>query len=315
MATLTLNISEKALATITAAAIDSVPGTVRVSRRASRDLPRVDVQLNEESHAASVEAFIGVQWPSPVSEVTQAVIDTVTQWLSDFAGVTTKKVTVVVDEMVRGNRVHSTRVPATPITIKAQAPHHAPKEVSVPQDADWRKVREPRLRRIRHSSSISQARVTQAYTGTITPVQRRDIGQFAKEPQIRHKNYRPPRVGVIGTPSWKQTVTPHILQNQFSAATWAPQVPGRKNLSTSRKLRTQWSRNVTQPQARPLPVWKPKANRLKVVQPQVRPLAVWEPQINPLPMREVRLPQQQPLRRIEIRPVTAKQLKQEADYA
>ncbi|MDO4927881.1 MAG: Asp23/Gls24 family envelope stress response protein [Corynebacterium sp.] len=295
MAELTLNISEKALATITAAAIDSVAGTVRVSRRASRDLPRVDVQLNPESHAASVEVFIGVQWPSPVSEVTQAVVDTVTTWLDSFAGVTAKKVTVVVDEIVRGNRVLSSHATQAPITIEASAPQHAPVQVSAPADADWKRLRKVTTTPTAFSKDAQPVRVTRSATGKVLPVRRRDIGQFAREPEVRKRRSPVPKVGVLGTPDWKYTASPYIVASPYSQRMKPVRVHSRMVAANPRVLRNQWSR----------PTWEPKA----------RPLEVRKAYARPVQVREVAAPRPKPLEQIYIRPVTAQQLGREQNYA
>lgn len=305
MAELTLNISEKALATITAAAIDSVPGTVRVSRRASRDLPRVDIQLNPESHAASVEVFIGVQWPSPVSQVTQAVVDTVTTWLDSFAGVTAKKVTVVVDEIVRGNRVYSSHATQAPITIQAQAPQHAPVKVSLPADADWKRLRKVTTAPTEFSKDVQPVRVTRSATGKVVAVRRRDIGQFAREPEVRKRRYPVPKVGVQGTPDWKYTTSPYIVASPYSQRLRPVRVQSRMAAAQPRILRNQWSQQVWEPKAQPLPTWQPKA----------RPLQVRKAYARPLEVREVVVPRPKPLEQIYIRPVTAQQLGREQDYA
>lgn len=99
-----IRISERAVSRIVIAAIASVPGTVVVargsSRLAGRTYPRIDVQLDDDGHTASIEAFIAVSWPSPVIAVSVAVRATIIDWVQAMTGITALRVNVVVGLVV-----------------------------------------------------------------------------------------------------------------------------------------------------------------------------------------------------------------------
>lgn len=76
-----LKISDRAVSRIVAAAAASVPGTVELGRSldrpAGRSYPRYDVLVDNAARTCSIEAFIAVVWPSPVTAVAEAVRATV----------------------------------------------------------------------------------------------------------------------------------------------------------------------------------------------------------------------------------------------
>ncbi|WP_080793382.1 Asp23/Gls24 family envelope stress response protein [Corynebacterium pacaense] len=99
-----IRISERAVNRIVAAATASVPGVVGMSRGSSRiagrSYPRCDVQIDEDGRTASIEAFIAVSWPAPVTDVAVAVRTAVIDWVGAMTGITALRVNVVVGPVV-----------------------------------------------------------------------------------------------------------------------------------------------------------------------------------------------------------------------
>ena len=124
-----LKITERAVSRIVAAAAASVPGTTELlrslERPATRTYPRYDVLIDHAARTCSIEAFIAVVWPSPVTAVAEAVRATVTEWVQDFTGLTVTRVNVVVGPVVRGRPVtaelldaHPTHPRLRPVTVR-----------------------------------------------------------------------------------------------------------------------------------------------------------------------------------------------------
>ncbi|WP_460490469.1 Asp23/Gls24 family envelope stress response protein [Corynebacterium nasicanis] len=109
-----MRISERAVSRIVAAAADSVPGTTTLGRSlAGRTYPRYDVIVDDLSGTCSVEAFIAVVWPAPLTAVATTVRRTIADWVTDMTGLTVTQVNVVVGPVV----------PDVPVTASAVAAH------------------------------------------------------------------------------------------------------------------------------------------------------------------------------------------------
>lgn len=124
-----LRISDRAVARIVAAAAASVPGTVELGRSlerpAGRTYPRFDVLVDDTTRTCSIEAFIAVVWPSPVTAVAELVRTTIAHWVEDYTGLTVTRVNVVVGPVVRGRPVtaglldaHLTHPVLRPVTVR-----------------------------------------------------------------------------------------------------------------------------------------------------------------------------------------------------
>ncbi len=113
-----LRITEKAVSRIVAVAAASVPGTTELGRSlerlAGRSYPRYDVLVDDAAGTCSVEAFIAVVWPSPVTAVAEAVRTTIAHTVQDMTGLTVTRVNVVVGPVVPGRRVTPAHVAAHP---------------------------------------------------------------------------------------------------------------------------------------------------------------------------------------------------------
>ncbi|GAB2501645.1 hypothetical protein CATRI_01950 [Corynebacterium atrinae] len=125
---MTLTITDRAVARIVAMAAASVPGTTSLERGldrlAGRTYPRYDVEVDEYSNSCSVEAFIAVTWPSPVTLVAEAVRTTITEWVQALTGLAVTRVNVVVGPVVPGARI-------SPELIDAHPAHPTPRPVTV----------------------------------------------------------------------------------------------------------------------------------------------------------------------------------------
>lgn len=126
---MTLRITDRAVARIVTIAAASVPGTTELGRSlerpAGRTWPRYDVIVDDATGTCSIEAFIAVVWPSPVTAVAEAVRTTIADWVRDCTGLTATRVNVVVGPVVRGREVtaelvdaHPTHPQLRPITVR-----------------------------------------------------------------------------------------------------------------------------------------------------------------------------------------------------
>lgn len=104
-----LKISDRAVSRIVSAAAASVPGTIGLGRSlerpAGRTYPRYDVIVDDVVGTCSIEAHIAVTWPSPVTDVAEAVRDSIIAWIEDATGLKATHVNVVVGPIVPGQRV------------------------------------------------------------------------------------------------------------------------------------------------------------------------------------------------------------------
>ncbi|WPF66470.1 MULTISPECIES: Asp23/Gls24 family envelope stress response protein [unclassified Corynebacterium] len=134
-------ITERAVSRIVAAAAQSVPGTTQVGktldRIAARSFPRYDVLVDAERGVASIEAFIAVTWPAPVTRVAEEVRATITDWVTGMTGLQVTHCNILVGTVVKGeHRVTAELIDASPdlpalrpVTVrepKVASPQEAP---------------------------------------------------------------------------------------------------------------------------------------------------------------------------------------------
>lgn len=126
---MSLRITDRAVSRIVAVAAASVPGTTELGRSlerpAGRTWPRYDVIVDDTAGSCSIEAFIAVVWPAPVTAVAEAVRTTIADWVRDCTGLTVTRVDVVVGPVVRGRAVtaelvdaHPTHPQLRPVTVR-----------------------------------------------------------------------------------------------------------------------------------------------------------------------------------------------------
>ncbi|ARU45505.1 hypothetical protein [Corynebacterium silvaticum] len=115
-------ITDRALTKLAKAAVHSVPGTVRVPRRAGRSLPRIDVRRDDLHSIPTVEAFVAVTWPSPVTAVAENVAAAISEWFSSYAGIQGVPVNVVVTALNHGARLDVAPEPQPPRVTHPVAP-------------------------------------------------------------------------------------------------------------------------------------------------------------------------------------------------
>lgn len=132
-----LRITERAVSRIVAVAAASVPGTTELGRSlerlAGRTYPRYDVIVDDAAGTCSIEAFIAVVWPSPVTAVAEAVRTTIAHAVEDMTGLTVTRVNVVVGPVVKGR-------PVTAALVAAHPTHPSLRPVGVPAPVRLRPV-------------------------------------------------------------------------------------------------------------------------------------------------------------------------------
>ncbi|MBZ8177698.1 Asp23/Gls24 family envelope stress response protein [Corynebacterium sp. 3HC-13] len=111
-------ISERSVSRIVEAATLSVPGSVRVDGGlAGRSYPRFDVEVDDTAGTASVEAFIAVSWPSPVTSVAESVRAAIKDWIIGLCGLRPVAVNVVTGPVVSNHRrVTQASIDAAPVS-------------------------------------------------------------------------------------------------------------------------------------------------------------------------------------------------------
>lgn len=106
-----LEIKHRALSRTAIAAASKDPRVTRttggMSRLTGRELPRADVTLGEDT--VSVNLYVGVRWPSQITDVTESVHRTVEAALATMTGVHVHRVNVLVSDTTLDR---STRGPA-----------------------------------------------------------------------------------------------------------------------------------------------------------------------------------------------------------
>ncbi|MBC3186054.1 Asp23/Gls24 family envelope stress response protein [Corynebacterium sp. zg-331] len=112
-------ITERAVSRIVAAAAQSVPGTTQVGkafdRLAARGFPRYDVLVDAERGVVSIEAFIAVTWPAPVTRVAEEVRTTITNSVTSMTGLRVTHCNILVGAVVKGSRrITAELIDATP---------------------------------------------------------------------------------------------------------------------------------------------------------------------------------------------------------
>lgn len=125
-----VTISERAVTKIVAAATAAVPGTTGfttgMGRLTGRGFPRFDVQLDHDADTATVEAFIAVTWPSPITEVAAAVRAAIIEHVRVYCGIEVLVCNVVVGPVIPAKqRVQASDVilpEVTPLSVTVPAP-------------------------------------------------------------------------------------------------------------------------------------------------------------------------------------------------
>ncbi|KQB87371.1 Asp23/Gls24 family envelope stress response protein [Corynebacterium lowii] len=112
-------ITERAVSRIVAAAAQSVPGTTQVGkaldRIAARSFPRYDVLVDPERGVVSIEAFIAVTWPAPVTRVAEEVRATIIDWVTGMTGLRVTHCNILVGAVIKGEqRITAELIDATP---------------------------------------------------------------------------------------------------------------------------------------------------------------------------------------------------------
>lgn len=118
----TVVFSERAVSRVVAAAAASVPGTTSISRGleriAGRSYPRYDVMIDDHAGSTTIEAFIAVTWPAPVTAVAEQVRTTIAEWVTSMTGLRVEQVNVLVGPVVAGphrtTRAEVTGAPLAP---------------------------------------------------------------------------------------------------------------------------------------------------------------------------------------------------------
>ncbi|MEZ2189823.1 Asp23/Gls24 family envelope stress response protein [Corynebacterium sp. CCM 9204] len=100
-----VKISEKTVTKIVRQAAASVPGTTEHSGGLDvlgRGYPRFDVELDSNSDAVSIDAYVAVIWPSPVTRVAETVRTAIFDWIRDMTDIPVVRVNVTVGPIVPG---------------------------------------------------------------------------------------------------------------------------------------------------------------------------------------------------------------------
>lgn len=134
-------ITERAVSRIVAAAAQSVPGTTQVGktldRIAARSFPRYDVLVDAERGVVSIEAFIAVTWPAPVTRVAEEVRATITDWVTGMTGLRVTHCNILVGTVVKGeHRVTPELIDAAPDLPALRPVTVREPQVSTPQEAE-----------------------------------------------------------------------------------------------------------------------------------------------------------------------------------
>lgn len=273
-------ISLRTMEHIVTAAIASVPGTKAIEAKLAgiggRGFPRVSVQMDPEREVAAVNATIGVVWPSPVTTVAEHTRAAIAEAIAAHTGYSTTRVNITVGGSVPGTRITAAQVEQRqgPTTV---APHIKPSPVWQPVTADSVNVR-----------SIATPRET-AVHHIATPSN-----------DIAVRSISAPREAKV------RSVSANLPDHQL------------REVSTPQPVRV---RGVEAPRpAKLLPSGevRPLAKNTKVSTPRPLPLRKieirheWTPRRVQAPKavspREVNVPRQQPLKRIEITPANPRPL-------
>ncbi|MBI8990024.1 Asp23/Gls24 family envelope stress response protein [Corynebacterium meridianum] len=101
-----VKISEKTVTKIVRQAAASVPGTTDQAGGLDvlgRNYPRFDVELDSNSDAVAIDAYIAVSWPSPVTRVAETVRTTIFDWVRDMTDIPVVCVNVTVGPIIPGS--------------------------------------------------------------------------------------------------------------------------------------------------------------------------------------------------------------------
>lgn len=114
--------SDRVLTRVITSATEAVPGVATITSSwveiGTRSYPRCEFRVDIDARSISVDSFLAVSWPSPVTEVASQVQRNIAAWLQAMTGLTATRVNVVVEQTVSGHG----RV--TPADVAAAA--HAP---------------------------------------------------------------------------------------------------------------------------------------------------------------------------------------------
>jgi uncharacterized alkaline shock family protein YloU len=119
-----LEIKHRALSRTAIAAASKDPRVTRttggMSRLTGRELPRADVTLGEDT--VSVNLYIGVRWPSQITDVTESVHRTVEAALATMTGVHVHRVNVLVSDTALDRSARGPDVAADDVAAAVVSP-------------------------------------------------------------------------------------------------------------------------------------------------------------------------------------------------
>ncbi|MGV8875124.1 MAG: Asp23/Gls24 family envelope stress response protein [Rhodococcus sp. (in: high G+C Gram-positive bacteria)] len=128
-----LEIKDRAISRTAIAAALKDPRVTRttggMSRLTGRELPRADVTLGEDTVA--VNLYIGVTWPSQITEVTEAVHASVEAALSTMTGLDVHRVNVLVSDTTLDSGPRSVADSPVPQVISPRPPTAGPAAMPV----------------------------------------------------------------------------------------------------------------------------------------------------------------------------------------
>ena len=265
-------ISLRTMEHIVTAAIASVPGTKAIEAKLAgiggRGFPRVSVQMDPEREVVAVNATIGVVWPSPVTTVAEHTRAAIAEAIAAHTGYSTTRVNVTVGGSVPGTRVTAAQVEQRQGATTV-APHIKPSPVWQPVTADSvdvRSIATPHETAVHHIATPSN--------------------------DIAVRSISAPREAKVRSVSAK--LPDHQLREVFT-----PQPVRVRSVEAPRPAKLLPSGEV-----------RPLAKKTKVSTPRPLPLREieirheWTPRRVQAPKavspREVNVPRQQPLKRIEI---------------
>lgn len=265
--------SEKAVTRVITAATRAVPGTVEVGRTleriASRSFPRFDVLIDQDRGLASIEAYIAVGWPSPVTSVAEAVRSTITEWVQAMTGLDVDHVNVVVGSVVSGERrVTQTFLDAHPLDPEI-----------TPVYARELPTRHPEVR------PVSALRSTQRELSEIKVTPLKPTADI----EVRPNRFADIPVEVKDTPHTDRKVT--VPEEQPLKKISVPEEQPLKAVSAPEEIRT------IEPKA---PDFADRLIEVSVpLQKELKPITVREPRVV-----EVSEPPEWPLKPIEVIPLS-----------
>lgn len=139
-----VTITERAVQRIATAACHAVPGTVATGgtfeKVAARNLPRIDVRVEQDRKIASIDMQIAVSWPAPVTSVAEKVRGAVASWVSAMTGLRVTRVNVTVNGIENYGRVTAAQLdganltpPIRPVTVASTSTRVVSPRVTAPR--------------------------------------------------------------------------------------------------------------------------------------------------------------------------------------